>query len=639
MSSFVYGTEYKIQGKWVATDSFEADYSGESKSIEANDPAAPKLTFATAGEQYYPQVMYSWHENQVRWEINGEVFTLHVLSGPGMLERPYQKYVSIQNPQTRSYKRYKLVEITEEEEEENNEWYQSVTDQIWCNDSQWESFPTKDRIDNVDATTLPADENGFVIKGSALYRYDEGIGGPVVNIPDGIKRIKSRAFSECHGITHVHVPNSVGSLGDACFSGCENLVSIRLPEGLKCIGNDMFSGCAKLQEINLPSTLTSIGCDSFALCGALEEVIFPETLTTISSRAFSAAKSLRKIKLNSGLKKIEFAAFNDCTALTELHIPASVKDIGVLAFDGCTGIKEIVVEDGNEVYYSKNNCLFADKILVLACDNSLVPDDGSVEIIGSHAFSNCKAIESIVLPEAMTAIERNAFSGCTSLKSIQLPRSMSNGYGDFRRKVCGDGLFRGCSSLEYFEIPDWMTEIPEDMFEGCESLKEIKIPDFVTKIGSRAFDGCTSLTELVIPKGVTQIAGEWARSRHNGEFIAGCSSLKRLVVEEGNPTYHSVDNCIIETATGMLFAILENGVIPTDGSITAIGENAFCACTNLTEIALPEGITTIGDNAFSRISNLKKINIPQSVNEIGSNVFFGIMKENRHDAVEEENGV
>jgi len=644
MSSVCYGTEYKLEGKWVAKNREAAEFGGERVNIEVNDAAAPKISYETAGEVYHPQTFYSWHEEQLHWEIEDEIFTLHVLSGPGKLERPYQKYVTIENAKIepmeryKSYKKYKLVEITEEEYEDTREWYQSVEDKIWCADSQWETLPTKDRIDEDDVTTLPADENGFIIKGTSLYGYDESIGGPIVNIPNGIKRIKARAFKERKNITSVHIPDSVSSIGDACFSGCKSLVSVRLPERLTKINDYMFSHCESLREINLPNTVTSIGGNSFASCKSLEEVIMPEALTAIGDRAFQCATSLKKVKFNSGLQKIEWYAFGNCSALTELYIPASVTEIARDAFERCSSIESIVVEDGNEVFYSRNNCLIHDenKLILLACNDSVIPDDGSVEVIGGWAFSNCKKIESIILPEAIEHINRYAFSGCSSLRSIQLPKSIRrNGPWD---SGYGEGLFQDCSSLEYFEIPDWMTYISGNMFNGCESLKEIKIPDFVTNIEPYAFSGCKSLTELVIPKSVTLIGSNWGQS-HNGNFIEGCTSLRSLVVEDGNPTYYSKDNCIIETNTGTLFAITENGVIPNDGSVTNIGKNAFCACENLTEISLPEGITEIGSNAFSKVKNLKKINIPKSVNSIGGDAFFDNWEEYRPDVVEKENGV
>lgn len=638
MSSVVYGTEYKLKGKWVAMDKESAEFAGERVNIEANDAAAPKITYETAGESYYPQTFYSWDEDQLHWEIEDEIFTLHVLSGPGKLEHPYQKYVSIKNPKTKSYKKYKLVEITEEELEDHREWYESVKDKIWCADSQWDSLPTKDRIDEDDVTTLPTDENGFIIKGTSLYGYDESIGGPIVNIPNGIKRIKDRAFENRKNITSVHIPDSVSSIGYACFSGCKSLVSVRLPEGLTKINDYMFSCCESLREINLPNTITTIGENSFASCKSLEDAVMPEALTFIGERAFQCAESLKRITFNSGLQKIEWYAFGNCSALTELYIPASVKKIACEAFRFCSGIERIIVEDGNEVFYAKNNCLihYENKILLLACNESVIPDDGSVEVISEYAFSNCKKIENIVVPETVEKICHMAFSGCSSLKSIQLPKSIRrNGPWD---SGYGEGLFQDCSSLEYFEIPDWMTDISSNMFNGCKSLKEIKIPDFVTTIDCWAFAGCKSLTELVIPKSVMLIGSNRGQSQ-NGNFIEGCTSLRTLAVEDGNAVYYSKDNCIIETKTGKLLAIAENGVIPNDGSVTNIGEKAFCACENLTEISLPEGVTTIGSNAFSEVKNLKKINIPKSVTSLGSDAFFNHWKDYRPDVVEKENGV
>ena len=347
MGSVVYGTEYKLKGQWEAKDKIAAEYSGEPTCLEVNDPSAPKISFGTAGEEYYPQTMYSWHEDQLSWEIEDEIFALHVLSGPGKLEHPYQKYVTIENKQTKAIKRYQLVEITEEEYEETNEWYKSVEEKIWCEDSQWESLPTKDRIDNVDPVALPVDKDGFVINGTTLYRYDESIGGPIVHIPEGIKRINADAFRECQSITQVYIPDSVRTIGASCFCWCKNLVRVRLPEGLTKIEDYVFFSCERLQEINLPNTITFIGIDSFAHCASLEEVVLPESLVYLCDSAFLDVKGLKKVTLNDSLKEMGRAAFSQCTALVELHIPASVKEIGGGVCSGCTGLERITVAEGN----------------------------------------------------------------------------------------------------------------------------------------------------------------------------------------------------------------------------------------------------------------------------------------------------
>ena len=54
--------------------------------------------------------------------------------------------------------------------------------------------------------------------------------------------------------------------------------------------------------------------------------------------------------------------------------------------------------------------------------------------------------------------------------------------------------------------------------------------------------------------------------------------------------------------------------------LTHIGKSAFSICFNLSNINLPEGLTHIGDAAFSQ-SSLVSIKLPNSVTSIGANVF------------------
>lgn len=64
--------------------------------------------------------------------------------------------------------------------------------------------------------------------------------------------------------------------------------------------------------------------------------------------------------------------------------------------------------------------------------------------------------------------------------------------------------------------------------------------------------------------------------------------------------------------------------IPTeiDGKpVTAIGNQAFFNCSNLTGIKIPEGVTAIGDQAFQLCTSLKSIEIPASVTTIGTYAF------------------
>ncbi len=122
-----------------------------------------------------------------------------------------------------------------------------------------------------------------------------------------------------------------------------------------------------------------------------------------------------------------------------------------------------------------------------------------------------------------------------------------------------------------------------------------------------------AVLSLVIPDSVTSIG--------SSAFI-GCSGLTSITVADGNTKYHSKDNCLIETESKILILGCKNSTIPTDGSVTSIGNYAFYGCTGLTSIVIPDSVTSIGAYAFSGCSGLTSVTIGNSVTSIGSYAFY-----------------
>lgn len=108
-------------------------------------------------------------------------------------------------------------------------------------------------------------------------------------------------------------------------------------------------------------------------------------------------------------------------------------------------------------------------------------DDVPVREIMSFAFSNCKSLKSIILPESVTRIGWSAFDGCTSLESITLPNKLTK----IERST-----FYNCRSLKSIILPDSLTEIGSFAFYNCMKLKSITIPSSVNKIEMGAFKYC-----------------------------------------------------------------------------------------------------------------------------------------------------
>ena len=146
---------------------------------------------------------------------------------------------------------------------------------------------------------------------------------------------------------------------------------------------------------------------------------------------------------------------------------------------------------------------------------------------------------------------------------------------------------------------------------------EIDIPETynnlsVTSISAQAFKDSTSLTSITIPASVTSIGSQ---------AFVGCSSLSSIVVEEGNTSYHVAGDCLIETNTKKIIKGFDTSVIPTDGTVTQIGDYAFDWCTELTSLSIPASITSIGSEAFRNCWSLSDI----TLNTMNANVRSAII--------------
>ena len=223
------------------------------------------------------------------------------------------------------------------------------------------------------------------------------------------------------------------------------------------------------------------------------------------------------------------------------------------------------------------------------------------EVICDGAFSDCKSLQSVTIPNSVTSIGDEAFSGCDSLQSITIPNSVTS---------IGDGAFYLCKSLQSITIPNSVTKIGDGAFNWCESLQSVTIPNSVTSIGNIAFCGCESLQSITIPNSVTSIGG--------GAF-SGCNICFFIC----NSTYFQNDDvCLFnKDKTAIVCTIKDcvNYIIPN--SVTKIGDSAFKRCESLQSVTIPNSVTSIGNIAFCGCKSLQSITIPNSVTKIGDYAF------------------
>lgn len=368
----------------------------------------------------------------------------------------------------------------------------------------------------------------------------------------------------------------------------------------------------------IPDGETTIANMAFTYCEELTKVVIPSSVTTIGREAFKGCKNLESIEIPSNVTSICAYAFAGCCALKSINIHKNLSMIGLQAFDGCGALTSIVVEEGNFMYDSRNNCNAiinsATNTLLRGCCNTTIPE--GTEVIDSYAFSGCKGLTSIVIPKGVKKIEKYAFFCCHDLTSVVIPKSVTeiSKYGVFShcesltsivveegnsiydsRENCnaiiknGTTLVAGCSNSV---IPNGVEKLEDNAFCGCENLTNIVIPASVTEIGANAFIDCTALTEIVIPDSVEYI---WDRAFDN----SGLTSIEvPESVKDLNGVFMKCEKLKTATVKGKLENYRADCVFP------------FKDCPALETLTFHDCVRYIKEESCNGCKSLKNIYVP-----------------------------
>lgn len=247
------------------------------------------------------------------------------------------------------------------------------------------------------------------------------------------------------------------------------------------------------------------------------------------------------------------------------------------AFSWCKELTSVVIPDG-VVSIGESTFYGCD-----ALKSVKIPE--SVTRIGAGALGECVSLTEIDIPDSVTSIEEGAFSECTGLTHIKMPDRLIS----IEEAVCQD-----CSSLSYVDIPDSVTKIGYGAFAGCTSLTDVDIPDNVTSIGDGAFYRCKKISSVVIPDGLTDI---------KADTFQDCRKLHSVKIPD------SVTR--IERAAFAGCISLEKIKVPDQA--TEIQAYAFKDCVNLTSIAIPDGVKDLGLGALENCSGLKELHLPDDL--------------------------
>ena len=123
-----------------------------------------------------------------------------------------------------------------------------------------------------------------------------------------------------------------------------------------------------------------------------------------------------------------------------------------------------------------------------------------------------------------------------------------------------------------------VVEIGPEACTGRKALTSVSLPEGLIKIGESAFYNCEKLTTINIPTTVTSI----------GAYFLSATAVQKIVIPSG----------------------------------VVLATYAFCGCSFLTDVTLPDDMTTLPHGLFAFCTNLESITLPDSLTSIEAQAFL-----------------
>lgn len=325
----------------------------------------------------------------------------------------------------------------------------------------------------------------------------------VLNIPEGVETLKNAAFFSCRKLQEITLPASIKYIEDMCFFDCSSLSEISLPQALQSIGGSAFFGCSGITSFTVPKSVSYIGPASFNYAlnaesitvdpantyyRSVDGVLFDESLKVLLQ--YPAAKTDTEYSIPASVENVSDEAFIKNLFLHKVIIPATVKNITYHNFENYDNLTAIEVADCNP-YFSDDNGVLLNKsktwlIKYPISGNAHYIVPVTVTHIGNRAFSYCRKLTSIDLPDQLVYMGNDAFFAC-SFDHITLPESL---------KTIKEAAFSNCKLLQTIVIPSAVDSIDRLVFFDCNALTKIILPSTLVYFYADAINGCDNLSEM-----------------------------------------------------------------------------------------------------------------------------------------------
>ena len=348
---------------------------------------------------------------------------------------------------------------------------------------------------------------------------------------------------------------SCKEIPEGCFGASGLTPSITIPDHITTINRSFVDFCYGLEEINVDENNENYSTVDGMLCNKAgntvivfpggksyqDDYIFPDEITTLKSNS-CIYTYIENVTFGSGMTTIEELVFNQ-SAVETITINTGLTDVNHGAFANTKYFRWFNGAVDGTTYYTNgtDGLLYKKDGILYRCPEQYADAEGNkitsldlrsnetITHIEDAAFSKCKDLTSIQLPNTVQTLGGHAFEYCEGLTTFTLPSALNPTPNENGTAGFGDAPFRGCTSLKsieangagdhYHTVQNGMlcnaddTELlicPAAYANGHANDPEnwdgkVKLPYTLQEIKAAAFDDCKYIKEVVIPQGVCSI--------------------------------------------------------------------------------------------------------------------------------------
>ena len=308
---------------------------------------------------------------------------------------------------------------------------------------------------------------GAYHNGKYVKTWQQMIDDGDIVVEDGVLLGVHKPMAYNETFYELSIDNSITEIGSNAFDDYPLLKHVTIPDSVKKIGRRAFYGC-DLTTVKIGNNVEIIEEYAFS-CDNLTSLTIPRSTRIIENSAFYGCENLISVSFNNQMDltakwKVYDRFDYDRRVLCQDAFSLSSKQVARFLIAGCR-FEQVHQSTEIEYIYLANGAMILTEVVDKTLTELDLTHDNVIEIF-NYAFSGCKDLTSLTIPNSVEHIGKYVFNTCENLTTINFEDK--EGY-----------------KWQVFEDDEWIDAQDDDLFNFAKLGKELRRVAEKVKLGQK----------------------------------------------------------------------------------------------------------------------------------------------------------